>query len=167
MRGKTFVRKAHLEDGEAIWDIFRTVIKTGDTYAFPPDMEKDAALGYWLGEHYLTHVAGAAEAIEGTYVLKANQLGLGSHVANGSYMVHPRSQGKGFGKLMGLHSIEQAKRLGFMAIQFNLVVSTNTWALKLWKSLGFRIVGTVPKAFQHKSLGYVDAHILYLALREH
>jgi len=81
-----------------------------------------------------------------------------------SYMVHPNAQGKGVGKQLCEHSIENAKRLGFKAIQFNIVVSTNKGAVKLWEKYGFTIIGTIPNGFKHIELGLVDAHITYKAL---
>jgi ribosomal protein S18 acetylase RimI-like enzyme len=79
-------------------------------------------------------------------------------------MVHPSAQGQGIGKEMCKHSLQEAKRLGFVAMQFNLVVSTNLAAVHLWEKLGFSIVGTIPIAFHHQELGYVDAYIMYQSL---
>ncbi len=99
-----------------------------------------------------------------TYILKPNQLDLGNHVANCSYMVDPKAQGKGIGKLMCQHSIDTARDMGFKAIQFNIVVSTNIGAVKLWKKFGFKIIGTTPKGFRHSQLGFVDTYIMYKEL---
>ncbi|MBM2835154.1 MAG: family N-acetyltransferase, partial [Candidatus Brocadiaceae bacterium] len=99
--------------------------------------------------------------ILGTYILKKNQPGLGGHVANAAYMVHPDAHEQGIGKAIGNHSIKQAKKLGFSALQFNFVVSTNIVAIQLWLKLGFKIVGTVPKAFNHQKLGLVDVYIMH------
>lgn len=158
------IRKAREEDREAIWAIFKAVTATGDTYVYPPDTPAAELDQYWLAPYMHTYVAEMNEAVVGTYILKANYPGLGSHVANASYMVRPDSQGKGIGSAMYAHSIEEAGRLGFRAMQFNLVVSTNEAALHLWKKMGFDIVGTLPEAFKHKDLGYVDAHVMYRSL---
>ena len=104
------------------------------------------------------------QKIFGTYIIKPNQIDLGSHIANCSYMVHPNAQGKGIGKLLCEHSITNAKQLGYQAIQFNLVISTNLGAIKLWEKYGFEIIGTIPKAFRHLKLGLVDAYIMYKEL---
>lgn len=158
------IRKSKPQDIHKIWKIFREVIRTGDTYVFPPKMKKKEALENWVGKKYFTYVAEIDGKILGTYILKANQMGLGSHVANGSYMVHPAAQGKGLGKAMGAHSIAEAKRMGFKAMQFNFVVSTNVGAVKLWQQLGFKILGTIPNAFNHQKLGYVDVYVMHLLL---
>ncbi len=99
-----------------------------------------------------------------TYIIKPNQTGLGSHIANCSYMVCPDARGKGVGRLICEHSITEAQQLGYKAMQFNLVVSTNHAAVALWQKCGFKIIGTIPEGFKHQSLGYVDAHIMYRKL---
>jgi len=155
------IRKAKVSDWEAIWPFFYTIIQTGDTYVFPPDFTESEAKAYWFHVGTQCYVALWDNAVAGTYILKPNQIGLGSHISNGSYMVHPRFQGLGLGRAMGEHSIVEAKNLGFQAIQFNMVVSTNAVAVKLWESLGFQRIGIVPKGFKHLSLGYVDAYIMF------
>jgi GNAT superfamily N-acetyltransferase len=105
------------------------------------------------------------DTILGTYIIKPNQIDLGNHIANCSYMVNPNHHGRGIGKLLCEHSIEFAKQKGYIGIQFNIVVSTNTNAVKLWKKFGFEIIGTTPKAFIHKELGLVDTHIMFKHLR--
>ncbi|MDF2430429.1 MAG: hypothetical protein JWP44_60 [Mucilaginibacter sp.] len=99
--------------------------------------------------------------ITGTYFIKPNQVDLGSHIANCGYMVHPEERGKGIGRLLCDHSIQHARQLGYRAIQFNIVVSSNTAAIELWKKCGFRIIGTIPGGFHHRDLGYVDAFIMF------
>jgi ribosomal protein S18 acetylase RimI-like enzyme len=98
--------------------------------------------------------------------MKANQPGQGSHVANCGYMVDRLASGQGVGEALCRHSLEEAKRLGFTAMQFNFVVSTNTRAVALWQRCGFAIVGTVPRAFRHPALGLIDAHIMYRSLED-
>jgi ribosomal protein S18 acetylase RimI-like enzyme len=100
------------------------------------------------------------------YKLQPNHVGRGAHVANASYMVSPNAQGVGVGHLLGEHSIGEARRQGYLAMQFNFVVSTNNPAIHLWKRLGFSIVGTLPKAYRHRRLGYVDAYVMYKLLED-
>jgi len=100
----------------------------------------------------------------GTYYIKPNQPGRGSHVCNAGYIVSSEARGKGLGKELCLHSIEEAKKLGYKAMQFNIVVSTNEGAIKVWKKCGFKIIGTLPKVFNHKELGYVDAFVMFREL---
>ena len=164
------VRLAEPADSEAIWEIFHAVIQAGDTYVYPTDTPREALADLWLAPTMRTYVAeddGQTEDgkhIVGTYILKPNYPGRGSHVANASYMVHPGSQGQGIGTIMATHSLAEARRLGYKAMQFNLVVSTNFAAVHLWRKLGFHIIGTIPKAFEHRQLGCVDAYIMYQLL---
>jgi L-amino acid N-acyltransferase YncA len=156
------IRKAIESDFESIWQIFKAVIELGDTYVFDPSTGQKDGFAYWFGEGITTYVAELEDhRIGGMYKLTPNQRDLGSHVANASFMVDPTSHGRGIGKAMGLHCLNEAKTLGYLALQFNFVVSTNQVAISLWKKLGFSIVGTLPKAFNHKKLGYVDAYVMY------
>ncbi|RED97869.1 GNAT family N-acetyltransferase [Marinoscillum furvescens] len=155
------IRKATRADYDAVWEIFHQVIQSGDTYVFDPQTPKADLEKHWFADYMHTYVYEAAGEVLGTYILKPNQLGRGSHVANGSYMVHPKAHGQGIGKKLCAHSLQEAERLGFKAIQFNLVVSTNTAAIHLWQKYGFEIVGRLPKAFDHADLGLVDALVMY------
>jgi L-amino acid N-acyltransferase YncA len=158
------IRPATKQDFISVWDIFHAVIQQGDTYVFPEDTPQADLATYWFAEHMHTYVVEIEGKVVATYILKPNQVGRGGHVANGSFMVHPAYQGQGIGKDMCEHCIAQATRLGFYAIQFNLVISTNTAAIRLWERFGFSIIGTIPEAFHHKKLGLVDAHIMYRVL---
>ncbi|BAU10018.1 acetyltransferase [Leptolyngbya sp. NIES-3755] len=158
------IRKAIDTDFNSIWTIFKTVIEPGDTYVFAANTSREDAFSYWFGAGVTTYIAEDQGQIVGMYKIVANQRDRGSHVANASFMVDPSYHGRGIGKAMGLHCLQEAKRLGFLAIQFNFVVSTNHAAIALWEKLGFSIVGTLPKAFHHQSLGYVDAYVMYRCL---
>lgn len=155
------IRKAKGSDFEDIWNIFYQVVKNGDTFAFDPQAGKEDCKTLWMSPSIHTFVAELQNKTLGTYILRKNQPGLGSHVANAAYMVHPEAHGQGIGRAMGNHSIRQARKLGFSAIQFNFVVSTNLVAIQLWLKLGFRIVGTVPKAFHHRKFGLVDIYVMH------
>ena len=124
----------------------------------------DEAYEKWMNKKVKTFVAEKDGKILGAYLIKPNQVGRGSHVGNCSYIVSEEARGQGVGKALALHSIDIAKELGYKAIQFNFVVSTNTAAVNLWKSVGFRILATVPKAYNHKTLGYVDAYVMFKEL---
>ena len=155
------IRKANESDFEAIWQIFREVVAPGDTYALDPATTREEAHSYWMSDDKTTYVALLDGEVVGTYIIKPNQPGLGSHVANAGYMVKAGAQGRGVGREMCEHSLAEARRAGFLAMQFNLVVSTNEAAVALWKKMGFSIVGTLPKAFRHRSLGLVDAFVMH------
>jgi ribosomal protein S18 acetylase RimI-like enzyme len=158
------IRKATPEDYDQIWDIIKEVISKGDTYAFDPNSSKQAMLEYWCGDDRHTYVATDNGEIVGSFVLKDNQPGLGSHIANAGYMVTEKAAGKGIGRAMGEFSLEEAKRLGYIGMQFNIVVKSNTRAVQLWQKLGFSIIGEIPDAFNHKQLGLTNAYIMYRKL---
>ncbi|BCU78014.1 GNAT family N-acetyltransferase [Luteolibacter sp. LG18] len=158
------IRRATAADHDAVWEIFRSVIAAGDTYVFDPALPREDALAYWFAVGTHPYVAVEDGRVLGTYIFKANQPGLGSHVANASYMVSAAARGKGVGSALCAHSLEEAARAGFLAMQFNIVVSTNEAAIHLWKKHGFRILGTVPRAYRHRQLGLVDAHVMFREL---
>ncbi len=127
-------------------------------------MSREDALAYWFRADTHTYVAEKDGGVVGTYILRPNQLGPGSHVANAAFMVGSNAQGLGVGRKMGEHCLSEARRLGFRAMQFNFVVSTNASAIHLWEQLGFKIVGTLSGAFRHPKLGYVDVYVMFRSL---
>ena len=159
------IRHFRDEDWGQVWPLLRATFASGDTYAFAPDSSEDDVFKAWIQAPLATFVACADDgSLAGTYFLKANQPGLGSHVANCGYVVAPQARGQGVASAMCQHSQQEALARNFRAMQFNLVVSTNDTAVRLWRKLGFEIVGTLPGAFRHARLGYVDAFIMYKAL---
>jgi ribosomal protein S18 acetylase RimI-like enzyme len=152
-------------DWRDVWGILEPVFRAGDTYSFASDIDEQEARRVWIDNPARTFVAADNTGqILGTYFIKANQPGQGGHVCNCGHIVAATARGKGIASAMCEHSQREAVRLGFRAMQYNLVVSTNTGALSLWRKLGFDIVGTLPKAFLHPTEGFVDAHILYKML---
>ena len=79
-------------------------------------------------------------------------------------MTLPGASGLGVGKAMGEFSLEEAKRLGYKAMQFNIVIKSNERAIRLWEKLGFKIIGEIPEAFNHKQNGLTDAFIMHQKL---
>ena len=158
------IRKAKPEDNDQIWDIIKEVISKGDTYAFDPNSSKETMLDYWCGQDKHTYVATDNGKVLGTFVIRDNQPGLGSHIANAGYMVSEKAFGKGIGKTMGEFSLEEAKQLGYKAMQFNIVIKSNVRAVQLWQKLGFHIIGEIPDAFNHKENGMTNAYIMYRKL---
>ena len=144
-----------------MWLVFQAVVAPGDTYVFAPTASRRDVYAYWFDREITSYVAEDSGRLVGMYKLLSNQPGLGSHVANASFMVSPTAHGKGIGRAMGQHCLIEARRAGYLAMQFNFMVSTNEAAVKLWKKLGFFVVGTLPRAFNHRELGYVDAHVIY------
>jgi L-amino acid N-acyltransferase YncA len=159
------IRPAADADRDSIWKIFHAVVAPGNTYAIDPNISRKDALAYWFAPGTPTYVAERAhESVLGTYVLRTNQAGGGAHVANAGFMVAPDARGGGVGRAMAKHCLAEARRLGFCAMQFNFVVSTNESAIRLWKELGFEIVGTLPGAFRHPTKGDVDVYVMYRSL---
>jgi ribosomal protein S18 acetylase RimI-like enzyme len=158
------IRAAQGEDQDRVWAIVEPVVRAGETYALSRDMAREAALGFWFAGGHEVFVAEEDGEIVGTYFLRANLGGGGSHVANCGYITAGNASGQGVGRAMCAHSLERAKERGFRAMQFNFVVSTNERAVRLWKSLGFEIVGRLPQAFLHPTVGYADAYVMYRQL---
>src|SRR5258708_37065250 len=148
-------------DVDTIWAILQPTIRAGATYTLPVDMSRDNALAYWMSPDHEVFVAEENGTVVGTYFLRANQRGGGSHVCNCGYVTAPHATGRGVARAMCAHSLDHARKRGFLAMQFNFVVSTNDSAVRLWQSFEFAIVGTLRKAFLHPTLGYVDAYIMY------
>ena len=158
------VREARADDADAIWTILEPMVRAGDTYTLPREMSREAALAFWFASGHEVFVAEEDGGLVGTYFLRANQAGGGSHVANCGYVTAARAAGKGVARAMCGHSLEHAKSRGFRAMQFNFVVSSNERAVRLWKSFGFEIVGRLPEAFRHPSGNYADAYVMYRLL---
>ncbi len=152
-------------DWPAVWQLLHSTFAAGDTYAFAPDSTEADIHTAWIDAPAATYVATAPDGtLLGTYILKPNQPGLGSHVCNCGYVVAPRAQGQGIASALCEHSQQLAIGMGFVAMQFNFVVSTNERAVRLWQRLGFAIVGTLPGAFRHRQLGLVDAFVMFKQL---
>jgi ribosomal protein S18 acetylase RimI-like enzyme len=158
------IRPAIDSDCDAIWNIFREVIAVGDTYPLDANISREDALAYWIQREAHVFVAEVVGKILGSYTLHANQSGGGGHVANAGFIVARDAREQGIGRAMGEHCLKEARQLGFRAMQFNFVVSSNESAVKLWQDLGMKIVGTLPDGFQHPTRGYVDVYVMYQEL---
>lgn len=156
------IRLATAADRAAIWKILEPIVRSGETYTLPCEMSEGDGLAYWFAAEHEVFACEEDGSIVGTYFLRANQKGGGSHVANCGYITAPAAQGRGIARAMCLDSIARAKERGFLAMQFNFVVSTNSRAVTLWQGLGFEIVGRLPKAFRHPEKGLVDAFVMHL-----
>jgi L-amino acid N-acyltransferase YncA len=155
------IREAEAADFEQIWPIFHEIVVAGETYAFPADITREQAFDLWFKAARKRYVCEQDGQILGAYFLKTNQAGPGDHVCNCGYVVSSAARGRGLATAMCEHSQAIARQLGYQAMQFNIVVSTNETAVKLWTRLGFDTVGRLPKAFRHRTLGYVDAFVMY------
>jgi RimJ/RimL family protein N-acetyltransferase len=155
------IRPASESDWPAIWELFRRVCAAGDSFAYPADVIEETARKLWFDPPAAAFVADDTGTVVGTYYLRPNQPGRGSHVANGGYMVAEAARGRGLAEAMCRHSIAQAAALGYRAMQFNCVVSTNAAAVRAWVKCGFVIAATLPGAFRHADGRFVDVFVMW------
>jgi ribosomal protein S18 acetylase RimI-like enzyme len=160
------IRSYTPDDWERVWAILEPVFRAGETYAFRTDISADEARQAWTSSPKVVFVAldETTGELLGTYYLRPNVDGPGSHICNCGYVVSENAQGKGVASQMCEHSLVEAASRGYRAMQYNLVVSTNERAVRLWKRMGFDVIGTVPGAFRHPRLGFVDAYVMYKSL---
>jgi len=158
------IRRASVTDYDLIWAIIQPVIAKGDTYVFDPKSSKEKMINYWCNADRYTYVAMQENKVVGTFFIKDNQPDLGSHIANAGFITSPYATGQGIGTLMGEFAIMEAQRLGYTAMQFNIVIKSNHAAVHLWQKLGFGIIGEIPDAFRHPTNGMTNAYIMYRTL---
>jgi ribosomal protein S18 acetylase RimI-like enzyme len=158
------IRLATAADADSIWAILAPALRAGETYTLSVDIHREEALAYWISPGHEVFIAEQDGVAVGTYFLRANQGGGGSHVANCGYVTAPNAAGRGVARAMCAHSLDRARSRGFSAMQFNFVVSTNERAVRLWERLGFNTVGRLPGAFRHPTQGFVDALVMYRTL---
>ena len=151
-------------DFDQVWPIIREVVQAQETYAFDPEMDRDAAWRLWVELPTATYVAEQDGQILGSYYLKPNAAAPGDHVCNCGYMVASAARGQGVAGRLCNHSLQTARELSFQAMQFNSVVASNTVAVTLWQKHGFQIIGTLPRAYRHRTLGLVDCYIMHREL---
>jgi L-amino acid N-acyltransferase YncA len=161
------IRPYEEADWSALWSLLEPVFRAGETFPHDPAITEAEAQTAWVEQSQAVMVAvDAAGALVGTYYLRFNSLALGAHVANAGYVVAEHCRRQGAGSRLCQHSLQAARRLGFRLMQFNLVVSTNTAGIRCWRRNGFQVVGTLPGAFHHRQLGYVDALVMVQVLAE-
>jgi GNAT superfamily N-acetyltransferase len=159
------IRAASDEDWARIYPFFAAIVAAGETYAYPAGLSSEDARPLWMATPPgLTVVAVEGETIVGSAKMGPNRPGRGSHVATASFMVDPEHRGKGAGRALGHYAMAWASAGGYRSMQFNAVVETNVAAVRLWQSLGFRILATVPEAFDHPTQGLVGLHVMFLPL---
>ncbi|MCZ1009357.1 GNAT family N-acetyltransferase [Streptomyces lydicus] len=160
------IREATAGDWPAIWPFLRAIVAAGETYTYPRDLDEGTAREMWM----LTAPGRTVVAVDesgtvlGTAKMNPNHMGGAAHIASASFMVDPQCGGRGVGRALGEHVLAWARAEGYRAMQFNAVVETNTGAVALWESLGFRIMTTLPEGFLHPTKGYVGLHIMYRQL---
>ncbi|PHQ33306.1 GNAT family N-acetyltransferase [Rhodopirellula bahusiensis] len=166
MLSSTFqIRELFNADWPATWAVIEPAFRSGTTFPHPQDITSEAGYEIWAAGSAKAYVAeDESGGILGTYYLKPNQPGRGSHVCNCAYIVSSAARGMGIASKMCEHSQREALQEGYRSMQFNFVVSTNTGAVRLWQKLGFEIVGTLPEAFDHPENGYVDVYVMHKSL---
>ncbi|MGW1463220.1 N-acetyltransferase family protein [Streptomyces sp. NPDC001493] len=160
------IREATAEDWPAIWPFFHTIVAAGETFTYPADLDQEQGRDWWLLTSPSRTVVAVDDsgAVLGTAKMNRNHQGNGSHIASASYMVDPAHSGQGVGRALCAYTVDWAREQGYRAMQFNAVVETNVHAVKLYESLGFEIIGTLPEGFRHPEDGYVGLHIMHLRL---
>jgi GNAT superfamily N-acetyltransferase len=162
---RVLIREATGRDWPAIHPFFRAVVDAGQTYAYPEGLSVDEARALWMERPPgRTVVAVDGDTVVGSATMGPNRPGRGAHIATASFLVDPAAQGRGVGRALGEHVVGWARAGGYRGIQFNAVVETNVPAVRLWRSLGFEVIGTVPGAFHHPEHGYVGLHVMFLDL---
>ncbi|MEU5656732.1 GNAT family N-acetyltransferase [Streptomyces sp. NPDC047737] len=160
------IRQATAEDWPAIWPFFHEIVAAGETFTYPLDLGREQAQEWWLLTEPNRSVVAVDEAgtVLGTAKMNRNHMGNGAHISSASYMVAPQHSGQGVGRALCEYTVDWARTAGYRAMQFNAVVETNTHAVKLYRSLGFEIIGTLPEGFNHPAEGYVGLHIMHKQL---
>jgi L-amino acid N-acyltransferase YncA len=157
------VRAATTDDWSAIWPFYSQIVKAAETYAIDADITFGEGRAQWMqpppGQTFVA-VDDNGSVIGSASVYRNRPAG-GSHVASASFMVDPRSGRRGVGRALAEHVLSWARSQGFKAMQFNAVVETNTRAVRLWETLGFEILATVPQAFDHPADGLVGLHVMH------
>lgn len=160
------IREATGADWPAIWPFFHTIVAAAETYCYDPAMDEQTGRAIWMQQPPGHTVVAVDEdgAVLGSAKMGPNQQGPGAHVATASFMVDPSRSGRGVGRALVEYAVAWAREAGFRGMQFNAVAASNTRAVNLWRSAGFEVIGTVPGAFRHPTLGYVGLHVMYHAL---
>jgi L-amino acid N-acyltransferase YncA len=166
MLAAMLIRDATDADWPAIWPFLHRIVAAGETYTWPPDVTEAQARAMWLLDPPGRTVVAVDDSgtVLGSAKMNPNHQGPASHIASASFMVDPAYGGRGVGRALGEHVLDWARDAGYRAMQFNAVVSTNTRAVALWRSLGFDIIGTLPEGFRHPAHGYVGLHIMHRRL---
>ncbi|MFJ1844913.1 MULTISPECIES: GNAT family N-acetyltransferase [unclassified Streptomyces] len=160
------IREATSGDWAAIWPFFHEIVAAGETFTYPLDLAESEARSWWLLESPNRTVVAVDDdgTVLGTAKMNNNHMGNGAHIAGASYMVDPGHSGQGVGRALCTYTLDWARSSGFRAMQFNAVVETNTHAVRLYHSLGFEILGTLPEGFNHPKQGFVGLYIMYRRL---
>lgn len=156
------IREYQDADWPQVWQILEQVIRAGDTFCYDPAQSESDAHDMWIcppPAHVVVALDG--DVVVGTSNMYANRPGPGAHIASGNFMVRQAARGRGVGTALGGYMLDWARHTGFEGLQFNAVAASNVAAVRMYKGLGFTIVGTVPGAFAHPTLGQVGLHVMF------
>lgn len=152
-------------DWPSIWSIFQDIVTAGETFAYDPGWSSVEARDVWVeAPPGQTAVAWDGSGVLGTAKMGPNRPGPGAHISTASFMVAAAARGRGVGRALAEYALAWAHDQGYAAMQFNAVVESNQAAVRLWRALGFRVIGTVPEAFAHPTLGRVGLHVMHRRL---
>jgi ribosomal protein S18 acetylase RimI-like enzyme len=156
------IREFTEADWGQVWPIVREIVQAQETYPYDPSMSEDEAHAIWIEPPPdLTVVAVDGDRVLGTAKMGTNRPGPGSHVSTASFMVAADARGRGIGSALCRFALDWARERGYAGMQFNAVAESNKGAVALYKRLGFEVVGTVPRAFEHPTCGRVGLHVMY------
>jgi GNAT superfamily N-acetyltransferase len=159
------IRELTEADWAQVWPIVSEVVRARETFPYDPAMTEREARGIWIEPPPgLTVVAVEDDRVLGTAKMGTNRPGPGSHVSTASFMVAADARGRGVGTALCEFALEWARERGYAGMQFNAVADSNRTAVELYMRLGFSVVGTVPGAFEHPTLGRVGLHVMYREL---
>ena len=147
------IRKYEEADLPSMIAIWNEVVEDG--IAFPQEECLDQVKGpeFFAAQSY-TGVAVDEGEFVGLYILHPNNLGRCGHLCNASYAVSSGCRGKHIGEKLVKDCLTEAKRIGFLVMQFNAVVESNIHARHLYERLGFQQLGTIPGGFRMKDGSY-------------
>lgn len=151
-------------DEEELYDIFREVVDSGSQFPYECSSIEEFHRQFFTpqGQVYVCH--SLKGKVIGGFYLKANFSGRSNHIANAAFMIHKTYRGKGLGSLLIKASLHLAKNLGFHAMQFNMVLSQNISAIRVYERLGFNIIGTIPQAVRNPNGSFQDGYVMHRKL---
>lgn len=156
-------RSYEKEDIEYLLEIWNDILADGN--AFPNEqLYTKIEFKKFLNEQDAVTCMLMSGELAGFYILHPNHIGRCSHVANAGYAMSKNYRGRHLGKALVEHSLQKAKLMGFKGMQFNAVVSENIPAIRIYNTIGFKIVGTIPEGFRLKNEKYTDMHVMYKSI---
>lgn len=155
------VRPFEKEDEAALYEIFQEVVDSGIQFPYESSSKEEFKHQFFSPDSQVFVCLSPTNELIGGFYLKGNYSGRSDHIANAAYMLKKSARGKGIGTQLVKASLQLAKERGFAAMQYNMVLSQNQIAVKLYHKLGFKIVGTIPNAVRNPDGSYQDGFVMY------